>query len=43
MDIDIFFDNVGKLDEVGIDVVILVDNLLVIVRVSNIVVVSLIK
>ena len=33
---DTFFDNVGKLDEAGIDAVTLADNSLATVRVSNI-------
>lgn len=43
LDMDRFFENIVKFDKVNVDVVIFVDNLLVIVRISNIVVVSLIK
>ena len=43
MDTDTFFDNVGKLDEAGIDAVTLADNSLATVRVSNIAAASLIK
>ncbi|MEJ7356086.1 bifunctional homocysteine S-methyltransferase/methylenetetrahydrofolate reductase, partial [Staphylococcus haemolyticus] len=43
LDTDTFFDNVGKLDEAGIDAVTLADNSLATVRVSNIAAASLIK
>ena len=43
LDTDTFFENVGKLDEAGIDAVTLADNSLATVRISNIAAASLIK